>query len=215
MSSVIKYILIKNLTSLKTLLELSYINDPSINKEISEIFLKIKDDPNRKVGDRVKIQCFKGHYYCTISQSDIFYLILADSSFPERYIFDSIDSINKNIIINDNGELTQRSKKDIITEIEILRKKNTMNNIQSDVNDIRVAMNDNIREMVVNVEDTKSLENKANKIKVNADAFKKDAVKLKRITWWNNMRLTLIIIAAIIVLVLIIVLPIVLTTKHN
>ncbi len=207
----IKHILIKKIITSKTLLELSYNNDPSVNQEVFEIFSKSKTDPNTKKNERIKVQCFIGCYYYLISKSDIFYIILADSTFPERYIFDTIDTLERKIIINDNGELTQKSKKEIIIEIEVLRKKDVLNNIKSDVNDIRIEMNDNIREMVVNVEDTKNLENKAIKIKDSANIFKKDATNLKRVTWWNNFRLTIIIIAGIILLVLVIVLPIVLT----
>ena len=71
-------------------------------------------------------------------------------------------------------------------------------------------MNENIRNMVSNVEDVQELDNKAIKIKDNSDLYKKNSVNLKRITWWKNFKLTIIIVSIIIALVLIIVLPIVL-----
>ena len=100
-------------------------------------------------------------------------------------------------------------KKSLLNIIEKYQNTN-INKIQTQVEEIRMEMNENIRNMVSNVEDVQELDNKAIKIKDNSDLYKKNAVNLKRITWWKNFKLTIIIVSIIIALVLIIVLPIVL-----
>ena len=127
-------------------------------------------------------------------------------------VFQLIDEINKEKIplqVNNNGELNNLGKKSLNNMLNKYQS-STINKIQDEVDEIRIEMNENIRNVVNNVEDVQVLDNKAAKIKDNADVYKRDAIQLKSITWWKNFKLTIIIVSIVIALVLIIVLPIVL-----
>ena len=70
-------------------------------------------------------------------------------------------------------------------------------------------MKNNVKKVLVNSEDLQSLDVKANKIKDNANLFKKDAVALQRKTCFQNFKWTLILSVLIIVILLIIIVPLV------
>jgi hypothetical protein len=68
-------------------------------------------------------------------------------------------------------------------------------------------MHENIKIASVNLLNVQELDDKAFKIKLNADSFKNDSRKLERVTWWQNLKWTLILVAIIVILLIIFVGP--------
>ena len=67
-------------------------------------------------------------------------------------------------------------------------------------------MKKNITKMVESVEDVDDLQNKSEQLKLESQDYKKNSVELRKITWWQNFKLWIILIGVILVIVLIIIL---------
>ena len=77
--------------------------------------------------------------------------------------------------------------------------------IQSQVDEIKGITKENIIAVCGNTEDLAKIEQDAIKLKNGAKAYEKSADKLKRITWWQNCKWIIILVAVIILLIIIIV----------
>lgn len=212
----LKYLLIGNTTNKTVLAEHVVTHDPQTQVEAKQIFEKLCKISDKKYDEQNKIQGARGNYFFTIAYPDIFFIVLADSSYPQRYVFEMINNlINEKVatMLNDRGEITASGRhilKNNIEKYEDLRSISKISEVQEQVDDIRLEMKDNIKIMTKNVENTNVLEEKSLKIKDNALLFKNDAKELKKVTWWQNMKLKIIIAILIIGVILAIVLPIVL-----
>ncbi len=207
----IKYILLADSKTKKIITEMNINTIPNTTLEARQIVDKILNT-QKIINQRNNLYGTDGIFYYSISKFKILIIIQVNKDYPSRMVFQLIDEINQEKIpqqVNNNGELNNLGKKSLNNILDKYQS-NTINKIQDQVDEIRLEMNENIRNIVNNVEDAQTLDNKAEKIKDNADIFKKDAVNLKRITWWKNFKLTIIIVSIVIALVLVIVLPIVL-----
>lgn len=212
----LKYVLLGNVSNSQVVSEIVVVKDPQTQTEAKQIFEKLSKVGEKKIDAQNKIQGNKGNYFFTISSTNVFFLVLADSNYPPRFVYEMIDHINKDhipLMVNDKGELNASGKqllKGYVDKYQDLKGVSKIADVQGDVDEIKLEMQDNIRKMVKNVDDVNELGNKSNKIKDNAALFKNNATELKRTTWWQNCKLTIIIVVLVIGVTLAIVLPIVL-----
>jgi vesicle-associated membrane protein 7 len=212
----LKYILIGNSNTVQMITEFVNVKSTQTQAEAKQIFEKLCKSGDKRTDERNKIQGKQGNYYFTISAPNIFYLILADASYPERLIFQLIDCANKDhipLLVNDTGELNANGRqmlKTLVDQYQDEKNFSKISEIQSDVDDIKIDLNQNIKKLVTNLDDVKNLEDRSNKIKLNAKDYKTNAHELERVTWCQNAKLTLIIIGAAVLVFLIIFLPIIL-----
>lgn len=212
----IKYLLMGNTSNTQIITEFQISKNAQTQIEAKQIFEKISKLSEKKIDQRNKIQGNQGNYFFTVSTPNIFYLVNTDPSYPERHVFEMIENINKDhipLMVTDKGELNANGRqllKLIIERFQDIKKVNNISDVESDVNEIKLEMKENIRKIVNNVDNAKELDSKASRIKDNADIFKKDAKALERTTWWQNCKLTIIIGVIVVGVVLIIVLPLVL-----
>lgn len=210
----IKYLLIGNTDTVKIITEFIVIKNPQTQTEAKQIFEKLSKVSEKKIDERNKIQGSQGNYYFTITSPNYFYLCLVDPLFPERKVFELIESINKDhvpLMINDKGELNASGRqilKGLVDKFQILNDK--ILDVHNDVNEIQLEMKDNIKKIISNVDDARKLQETSDRIKLNSSEYKKNAKDLERATWWQNCKLTIIIASVVIVLLLVIVLPLVL-----
>ena len=59
------------------------------------------------------------------------------------------------------------------------------------------------------------MEGKSKKLEEGADIMRKDAKELESVTWWRNVKFTIIIIVVVIAILLIIILPLTLKSSGN
>ena len=176
-----------------------------IFKKLSESGIQTKDLRN-KVDNRGK-----GYYYFTINSKNIFYLILGDNNLKERDAFGLMDELqNENIplmIDSKSGKLNLEGMKKLKEMVEDFEKNksNKIQGIQNEVDQVKDAMKNNIKNMYNNVEDVEIMEKKADELRVGAEEYNKSAVKLKRTTWWQNCKWWIILIAVIVLLIIIII----------
>ena len=208
----IKYVLIGESTSIKIITEFtSGTPDTKTKKEINKIFNKVAKMPNKKFDERNKLAAKDENYYFTHIKPDLVFIILVNSSYPERYVFELISKIvEENIptMVNDETrELNPEGRqalKDLVNKYQDIKNINKIAEIQEDVNALKVDMKKNINAMVKSVEDVEDLQNKSEQLKLESQDYKKNSVELRKITWWQNFKLWLIIGGIVLLLVAII-----------
>ena len=214
----IKYVLIGDSATVKIITEFSSGNvDPKKKKEINRIFNKLAKLPNKKYDERNKITSKEENYYFMNVKPNYLFIILVNSQYPERYAFELIAKImEENIptMINDEtGELNpsgRQALKELVNKYQDIKSINKIAEIQSGVDSLKVDMKKNITKMVESVDNVNELQNKSEQLKLETEDYKKTSVEIRKLTWWQNCKLWVIIIGIVLLLVLIIVLIVVL-----
>ena len=68
-----------------------------------------------------------------------------------------------------------------------------------------VDMKKNINKMVSSLDDVNNLQDKSNALKMETEDYKKNSVELRKITWWQNVKLWIILGGIVLVIVVIII----------
>ena len=210
----IKYVLIGEASSMKIITEFTSGNpNPKTKKEINRIFNKLAKLPNKKYDERNKIASKDENYYFINIKPDLLFIILANASYPERYVFELVSKIMEENIptmvndetreLNPNG---RQALKELVNKYQDIKNINKIAEIQEDVNSLKVDMKKNIAKMVESVENVNELQNKSEQLKLETQDYKNNSVTLRKLTWWQNAKLWIIIIGVVLILVLIIVL---------
>ena len=213
----IKYLLIGDSSTGKIITEFSADNAPSkTKKEINQIFNKLCKSQNKKIDERNKITSKNENYYFTFSNPDLIYILLANNQYPERHVFELIRKINEEKISNsvndETRELNPSGRQQLKGLIENYQNPSNINKIaeiQNDVNSLKVDMKKNINKMVESVDDVNELQNKSEQLKLETQDYKQNANEIRKITWWQNFKLWIIL--GLVVLILIIIIIIIVT----
>ena len=214
----IKYVLIGDAASVKIITEFSAGNiDSKKKKEINRIFNKLAKLPNKKYDDRNKITSKDENYYFMNVKPNYLFIILVNNQYPERYAFELISKImEENIptMINDEtGELNpsgRQALKELVNKYQDIKSINKIAEIQGSVESLKVDMKKNITKMVESVDNVNELQNKSEQLKLESQNYKDSSVEIRKLTWWQNCKLWVIIIGIVLLLILIIVLIVVL-----
>ena len=208
----IKYILIGDCSNMKIITEFSSGNpNQKTKKEINRIFNKLAKLPNKKYDERNKIAAKDENNYFINIKPDLLFIVLANSAYPERYAFELVSKIMEENIptmvndetreLNPNG---RQALKELVNKYQDIKNINKISAIQEDVDAIKVDMKKNINAMVKSVEDVDDLQNKSEQLKLESQDYKKNSVELRKITWWQNFKLWIIIGGIVLLLVAII-----------
>ena len=209
----IKYLLIGDSSTNKIITEFSSGNaQPKTKKEINQIFNKLCKTPNKKLDERNKITSKNENYYFTFCHPDLIYLILVNNEYPERYVFELIQKINDEKIptmVNDETrELNpsgRQSLKQLIDVYQDPKNVSKIADIQSDVNSIKVDMRKNINKMVESVDDVNQLQEKSAALKLESNEYKQSSVEVRRLTWWQNFKMWIILGGVVLLLIIILI----------
>ena len=213
----IKYLLIGDSSTGKIITEFSSGNAPQkTKKEINQIFNKLCKSQNKKIDERNKITSKNENYYFTFCNPDLIYILLANNQYPERHVFELIQKINEEKIPNSVNDETRelnpsgrQALKQLIDHYQDPKNINKIAEIQKDVDSLKVDMKKNINKMVESVDNVNELQDKSEALKLETDDYKKNAIEVRRITWWQNFKLWIIL--GIVVLILIIIIIIIVT----
>ena len=209
----IKYLLIGDSSTGKIITEFSSGNAPSkTKKEINQIFNKLCKSQNKKIDERNKITSKNENYYFTFCNPDLIYILLANNQYPERHVFELIQKINDEKIPNSVNDETRelnpsgrQALKQLIDHYQDTKNINKIADIQKDVDSLKVDMKKNINKMVESVDNVNELQDKSEALKLETDDYKKNAIEVRRITWWQNFKLWIILAGLVLLLILIIV----------
>jgi preprotein translocase subunit SecE len=180
------------------------------NKDARQIFERLCKGNNKKYDERNKLVGNGGNYFFTVTPQNIFYLILAESNFEERFVFEMVANLqNDNVpsLRGEKGTLSNEGLSKLESIVAKYQKISAMKSAMSDINDVKGVMKDNIKKAMTNIEDTKELDDKALRIKEGALMFQDNAQELKRVTWCQNFKYTIIIVVVVIAILLIIIIP--------
>jgi hypothetical protein len=209
----IKYLLIGDSSTNKIITEFSSGNaQPKTKKEINQIFNKLCKTPNKKLDERNKITSKNENYYFTFSHPDLIYLVLVNNEYPERYVFELIQKINDEKIptmVNDETrELNPSGRQALKQLIDVYQDPKNISKIadlQSDVNSIKVDMRKNINKMVESVDDVNQLQEKSAALKLESTEYKQNSVEVRRLTWWQNFKMWIILGGVVLLLLIILI----------
>ena len=209
----IKYLLIGDSSTNKIITEFSSGNaQPKTKKEINQIFNKLCKTPNKKLDERNKITSKNENYYFTFCHPDLIYIILVNNEYPERYVFELIQKINDEKIptmVNDETrELNPSGRQALKQLIDVYQDPKNISkiaDIQSDVNSIKVDMKKNINKMVESVDDVNELQSKSQALKLESTEYKQNSVEIRKLTWWQNFKMWIILGGVVLLLILIII----------
>ena len=209
----IKYLIIGDTSNNKLIAEFSSGNaQPKTKKEINQIFNKLCKSQNKKFDERNKITSKNENYYFTFCRPDLLYIILSNNTYPERYIFELIHKINDERIytmVNDETrELNPSGRQQLKQLIDYYQDPKNMNKIaeiQSEVDSLKIDMRDNINKMVDSVDNVNELQGKTEALKFETDEYKDQSIQVRKITWWQNVKLWIILGIVVLIIILIII----------
>ena len=209
----IKYLLLGDSSTNKIITEFtSGSSQPKTKKEINQIFNKLCKSPNKKLDERNKITSKNENYYFTFCKPDLIYIILVNNQYPERYVFELIQKINEenipNMVNDETRELNPSGRQSLKQLIDVYQEPKNINKIaelQSDVDSLKVDMRKNINKMVESVDDVNELQTKSEALKMETDDYKKGSVEVRRITWWQNVKLMIVLGLVVLILIILII----------
>ena len=209
----IKYLLIGDSSTNKIITEFSSGNaQPKTKKEINQIFNKLCKTQNKRIDERNKITSKNENYYFTFCHPDLIYLVLVNNEYPERYVFELIQKINDEKIptmVNDETrELNPSGRQALKQLIDVYQDPKNISKIadlQSDVNSIKVDMRKNINKMVESVDDVNQLQEKSAALKLESTEYKQNSVEVRRLTWWQNFKMWIILGGVVLLLLIILI----------
>lgn len=210
----IKYLLLGDTSTNKIITEFTSSNVQSKSKkEINQIFKKLSKYPNKKIEEQNKITSKSENYYFTFYNPSLIYILLANNQYPERLVFELIRKINEENIpsmINDETrELNpsgRQALKQLIDAYQDPKNLDKIGEIQKSVDSIKIDMKDNLNKMVDSVENVKDLENKTEQLQLESSQYQKNSDEIRTITWWQNIKLWILLGLIVILLIIIIIL---------
>lgn len=215
----IKFVFIGNLSKRVIMCQESVTNYPSTEKDSKQIFDRMCMVNMPKFNEHSKVPNKNGNYYFTSLIPSMFYLVLAEASYNETYVFELINEIHSSSIVDsvdDNGLIKLEGRQYLKVLIDKYQKKASyISSINNDINDIKIEMKGNIRNLVVNQDSLEGLNKQSNEIKEGSNVFNKNATDLKRITCWQNWKLWIIIILILIAVAIAIFVPIIVSASKG
>lgn len=209
----IKFIYIGNTETKRKIGDYPSDFDASVYDIISKMYEKINILSNNKEVVKFGSANNQDTYVLINAANKVLYLMITSQAYKKEFVVELFSELEINSvhlltdsvgILNDSGKRTLR---DIVKNYE--NKKNVMQDLNSDINEVKIELQENIRKQLANNENSEKLSDSASKLKDQANVFKNDSNKLKRITCWQNCKWTIILVTVILVLILIIVVPIV------
>jgi len=205
----IKYFLIGDLDTFKQITEYSTnALDSNDKKSASRIFQKISKTEDRQYEIRNKISAKGNNYYFMNYRPNIVFIAFVEDSFPDRLVWQMFDEIRTEEILSMVNESTKelnpngRQKlKEIIEKYQDKDKLDKIASIQNDVNEVKIEVKKNIDKMVENVEDVEKLQEKSNELKEASHDYKSNSDEIRKITWWQNFKLWIILILVVLLFI--------------
>lgn len=210
----IKFILIGNIDTKQVIAEFVSVKNDQMKTDSKLIFQKICSSPAKSnFKNRNKIQMSSGYSYFLTYPENRFYLVIAESSYPERIVYEMIEDIDRDnisLLTTEKGELNasgKQSLKVIVDKYQEINKVNRISEINADIDEVKLDMQINIRKATDNLIKVEDLDDKAYKIKLNADSFKNNAKTLERKSCLENWKWTFILGGIVVALCLIFIIP--------
>ena len=220
----IKFVYIANNTNSNSCFMESSIDEElksKISNEANNIYKQ--NFPKLQNERKNKERSLGGSFIYIKYKKEIFYLIFTSFSMSEDSVFDFISDMHKNEIwkLIDTKNKNTTFKTNAISKInEIMLKyneddtevtqessfgDNKVGEVHNEVEAVKSHMKDNIKKVILNIEEANIIEKKSSKIAETSDIFRNLSRDYKNSTWWNSNIFKFVVIGIVVVLALILI----------
>ena len=208
----IKYFLIGDIESSRIITEYSTnLISPKEKKNASQIFKRLCKSKERRYEENNIITAKENKYYFSIFQPGISFITYALDSYPQSLIFEMFEDIRRNNILSmineETKELNPKGRQNLKMIIEKYQEKEKLKKfeeIQKDIDDVKIEIKNNINKMVDNIEDLDQIEDKSRQLKEESKEYMDNSIKIKNISWWQNVKFRIIALSVLVIVAIII-----------
>ena len=198
----IKYFLIGDIDTSKTITEYTTnLIIPKEKKNASQIFTRLCKSNERRYDENNIITAKENKYYFSLFQPSIVFITYALDTYPQNLIFELFEEIKKNNILSMINEETKelnpngrQELKQMIEKYQENEKIKRIEEINKNIDDVKIEVKKNISKMIENIEDVEQLGEKSQELNEESREYMQNTDYYKKITWWQSAKLRIIIL---------------------
>ena len=198
----IKYFLIGDIDTSKIITEYSTnLISSKEKKNASQIFNRLCKSSERRYDENNIITAKENKYYFSLFQPSTVFITYALDAYPQSLIFELFEEIkNKNILsmineetkeLNPNG---RQDLKQMIKKYQESEKLKRMEEINKNIDEVKIEVKKNINNMIQSVGDVEELGEKSQKLCEESKEYMQNIEYDKKITWWQSAKFRIIIL---------------------
>lgn len=205
----IKYFLIGDIDTSKIITE--YITNLITTKEKKnaiQIFKRLCKSTERRYEENNIITAKQNKYFFSLFQPSIVFIAYALDTYPQTLIFELFENLRKNNILSMINEETKelnpngrQNLKQMIENYQANEKIKRFEEIKKDISDVKIEVKKNINKMIDNINNVENLEDRAKELNEESKEYMENAIYDKKITWWQNAKLRIIILSILVIIV--------------
>jgi hypothetical protein len=198
----IKYFLIGDIDTSKIITEYSTnLISSKEKKNASQIFNRLCKSSERRYDENNIITAKENKYYFSLFQPSIVFITYALDTYPQNLIFELFEEIKKNNILSMINEETKelnpngrQELKQMIEKYQENEKIKRIEEINKNIDDVKIEVKKNISKMIENIEDVEQLGEKSQELNEESREYMQNTDYYKKITWWQSAKLRIIIL---------------------
>ena len=198
----IKYFLIGDIDTSKIITEYSTnLISSKEKKNASQIFNRLCKSSERRYDENNIITAKENKYYFSLFQPSTVFITYALDAYPQSLIFELFEEIkNKNILsmineetkeLNPNG---RQDLKQMIEKYQESEKLKRMEEINKNIDEVKIEVKKNINNMIQSVGDVEELGEKSQELCEESKEYMQNIEYDKKITWWQSAKFRIIIL---------------------
>jgi len=198
----IKYFLIGDIDTSKIITEYSTnLISSKEKKNASQIFNRLCKSSERRYDENNIITAKENKYYFSLFQPSTVFITYALDAYPQSLIFELFEEIkNKNILsmineetkeLNPNG---RQDLKQMIEKYQESEKLKRMEEINKNIDEVKIEVKKNINNMIQSVGDVEELGEKSKELCEESKEYMQNIEYDKKITWWQSAKFRIIIL---------------------
>ena len=202
----IKYFLIGDIDTSKIITEYSTnLISSKEKKNASQIFNRLCKSSERRYDENNIITAKENKYYFSLFQPSIVFITYALDTYPQNLIFELFEEIKKNNILSMINEETKelnpngrQQLKQMIEKYQENEKIKRIEEINKNIDDVKIEVKKNISKMIENIEDVEQLGEKTQELTEESREYMQNTDYYKKLTWWQSAKLRIIILTIIV-----------------
>ena len=198
----IKYFLIGDIDTSKIITEYSTnLISSKEKKNASQIFNRLCKSSERRYDENNIITAKENKYYFSLFQPSTVFITYALDAYPQSLIFELFEEIkNKNILsmineetkeLNPNG---RQDLKQMIEKYQESEKLKRMEEINKNIDEVKIEVKKNINNMIQSVGDVEELGEKSQELCEESKEYMQNIEYDKKITWWQSAKFRIFIL---------------------
>ena len=199
----IKYFLIGDIDTSKTITEYTTnLISQKEKKNATQIFNRLCKSTERRYDENNIITAKENKYYFSLFQPSIVFITYALDTYPQNLIFELFEEIKKNNILSMINEETKelnpngrQQLKQMIEKYQENEKLKRIEEINKNIDDVKIEVKKNISKMIENIEDVEQLGEKSQELNEESREYMQNTDYYKKLTWWQSAKLRIIILS--------------------